>query len=103
MFDSLGMHNCNCNLSSTKYIENNANVRIFPNPATNQLFINTSLQLAVVEIMNSNGQVVSADWSIANMNQIQLITVNLTNLTEGIYTINLKSVTDQSISRRFVK
>lgn len=103
MFDSLGMHNCNCNLSSTKHIENNANVRIFPNPATNQLFINTSLQLAVVEIMNSNGQVVSADWSIANMNQIQLITVNLTNLTEGIYTINLKSVTGQSISRRFVK
>ena len=103
MFDSLGMHNCNCNLSNTKHIENNANVRNFPNPATNQLFINTSMQLAVVEIVNSNGQVVSADWSIANMNQIQLISVNLTNLTEGIYTINLKSVTGQSISRRFIK
>jgi hypothetical protein len=103
MFDSLGMHNCNCNLSNTKYIENNANVRIFPNPATNQLFINTSLQLAAVEIVNSNGQIVSADWSITNNNQIQLISVNLTNLTEGIYTINLKSVTGQSISRRFIK
>ena len=103
MFDSLGKHNCNCNLTSSRHIENNANVTIFPNPVNNQLFINSSMQLAVVEIVNSNGQVVSADWSIANLNQIQLISVNLTNLTEGIYTINLKSVTGQSISRRFVK
>jgi hypothetical protein len=78
-------------------------VRIFPNPATNQLFINTSLELATLEILNSNGQVVSAVWTIENNNQMQLISVNLINLIEGIYTVNLKSVNGQTISRRFIK
>jgi len=103
MFDSLGVHNCNCNLSNIKHIENNLNVRIFPNPATNQLFINTSMELATLEILNSNGQVVSAVWTIENNNQMQLISVNLINLIEGIYTVNLKSVNGQTISRRFIK
>ncbi len=103
MFDSLGVHNCNCNLSSTKHVENNVNVRIFPNPATNQLFINTSIEVSVLEILNAKGQVVAADWSISNKNQIQLISVNLTELAEGIYTLNLKSVGGQTISRRFIK
>lgn len=103
MFDSLGVHNCNCNLSNTKHIENNVNVRIFPNPATNQLFINTSLDIANIEILNANGQVVSADWKISNDNQIQLISMNLSSLSEGIYTVNIKSVSGQTISRRFVK
>jgi hypothetical protein len=78
-------------------------VRIFPNPATNQLFINTSIDVSALEILNANGQVVSADWSIANKNQIQLISLNLTNLAEGIYTVNLKSINGQTISRRFIK
>ncbi len=103
MFDSLGVHNCNCNLSSTKQVENNINVRIFPNPANNQLFINTSIDVLALEILNANGQVVTADWSISNKNQIQLLSVNLTELAEGIYTVNLKSVTGQTISRRFIK
>lgn len=103
MFDSLGVHNCNCNLSNTKHIESNANIRIFPNPATNQLFINTSIVVADLEILNANVQVVSADWSISDKNQIQLISVNLTHLTEGIYTVNLKSASGQTISRRFIK
>jgi len=103
MFDSLGVHNCNCNLSGTKHLENNVSVRIFPNPATNQLFVNTSMDVAQLEIFNSNGQKVMADWNISTRNQIQMITVNLGQLSEGIYTIHLKSVTGQRISRRFIK
>jgi hypothetical protein len=103
MFDSLGVHNCNCNLSNTKHIENNVIARIFPNPASNQLFINTSMDVAQLEILNNNGQKMVADWTISNNNQIQMISVNLSQLSEGIYTVNLKSVTGQTISRRFIK
>lgn len=103
MFDSLGVHNCNCNLSNTKHIENNVIARIFPNPASNQLFINTSMEVAQLEILNNNGQKMVADWTISNNNQIQMISVNLSQLSEGIYTVNLKSVTGQTISRRFIK
>ena len=78
-------------------------MRLFPNPATNKLFINTSLDVAQVEILNANGQVVNIDWTISNGNQTQMISVDLINLTEGIYTVNLKSVTGQTISRRFIK
>lgn len=103
MFDSLGFHNCNCNLSNTKHIENNVIARIFPNPASNQLFINTSMDVAQLEILNNNGQKMVADWTISNNNQIQMISVNLSQFSEGIYTVNLKSVTGQTISRRFIK
>ena len=91
MFDSLGFHNCNCNLSNTKHIENNVIARIFPNPASNQLFINTSMDVAQLEILNNNGQKMVADWTISNNNQIQMISVNLSQFSEGIYTVNLIS------------
>lgn len=103
MFDSLGVHNCNCNLSNTKHIENNVIARIFPNPASNQLFINTSMDVAHLEILSNNGQKMVADWTISNNNQIQMITVNLSQFSEGIYIVNLKSVNGQTISRRFIK
>ena len=101
MFDSLGMHNCNCNLSSSKHIENNVNVRIFPNPATNQLFINTSMQLAVVEVVNSNGQVVSAEVFAVNAGNM-FHTIDTSNLESGVYFVNLNN-NNSNITIRVIK
>jgi len=103
MFDSLGVHNCNCNLSSTKHIRDNVSMTIFPNPANNQLFVNTSMDVQSVSVIAANGQIIPVSWEVKENNQIQLISLDLSKLNEGIYTIELKSVSGQSLVRRFMK
>lgn len=103
MFDSLGMHHCNCNLSNTKRISNVGGMTIFPNPAQNQLFVNTSLDVKSIEVLNSNGQRMSIRWNAQENNQTQLISVDLTSLNSGIYSIEMKTVDGQTFVRRFMK
>lgn len=103
MFDSLGVHECNCNLSSTKHIGNNASMTIFPNPANNQLFVNTSMDVQSINVIAANGQVVPMRWEVKENNQIQLISLDLSKLNEGIYTIELKSFGGQTLVRKFMK
>ena len=103
MFDSLGVHNCNCNLSSTKHIGDNVSMTIFPNPANDQLFVNTSMDVQSLSVFAANGQIIPVRWEVKENNQIQLISLDLSKLNEGIYTIELKSVSGQSLVRRFMK
>ena len=103
MFDSLGMHNCNCNLSNTKHILNASNMTIFPNPAQDQLFVNTSLDVLSIEVLAANGQIMPVRWTVKENNQIQLISVDLSTITAGIYSIEMKSVDGQTLVRRFMK
>ncbi len=103
MFDSLGMHNCNCILSNTKHIVNASNMTIFPNPAQDQLFVNTSLDVLSIEVLAANGQIMPVRWTVKENNQIQLISVDLSTITAGIYSIEMKSVDGQTLVRRFMK
>ncbi len=76
---------------------------IFPNPANNQLFVNTSMDVQTVNVIAANGQIVPVRWEVQENNQIQLISLDLSILNEGIYTIELKSPSGQTLVRKFMK
>jgi len=80
-------------------------VKVYPNPATNQVnieFVLSEPAAILVRVMNQIGQLVYQ--STENMQEgNQLITVELENLSKGFYTIQLKNAEGSSMQTKFTK
>ena len=72
-------------------------VRIYPNPATSQLFIESSEEIKQVNIYNTMGEVVMAVQSSTFNHQLSII-----NLPYGVYIAEIKTK-DASVKKRWVK
>lgn len=72
-----------------------AQVNIFPNPASGQLFLSTRLDVLKVEIVNSTGNVVSVQYD--HLNQI-----NTANLAPGAYWLKITTKEGRGV-KNFVK
>jgi Leucine-rich repeat (LRR) protein len=71
------------------------NIRLYPNPATSQLSINSELKIERIEIMNILGETVKTIVDPSN-------TVDVSELTDGVYFLKLQ--TDKNVvSKKFIK
>jgi hypothetical protein len=75
------------------------NFGIYPNPVANELYIDNAASIATIEIISMNGNVI-----IANENNVQeLISVNVTELTGGMYFVRMTTVEGKVVMSKFVK
>ena len=73
----------------------NQTFSIHPNPTSNQLTIDTELKISEITIVDITGKVINTITTDLN-------TVNVADLSDGIYFINL--ITDErTITKKFVK
>ncbi len=85
-------------LSSENFNENS--FAIYPNPATTTLFIeNNDVIITNISIYDISGRLVYSDKSITS----EVSTINIQNLNEGIYFINIMDEQDRILTKRFIK
>lgn len=73
------------------------NIILYPNPATDELFINTKeTNIESIDVINSLGQVVISQAIYNNR-------LDISSLNEGIYFIRFNSATEVLGTKRFVK
>ena len=71
---------------------------IYPNPATEQVTLSSTNTIASVELFNSLGQ------KVLNLNaDSNSVTINIANLSKGIYTIKTNTDNGQSVSKLIVE
>lgn len=82
--------------ASTETFDNHLNVKIYPNPTSDILHIETNEDLARYEMYNSIGQIVKKDKLILN-------SINLNHLPVGTYLLNLFTKKNKKITLKVVK
>lgn len=88
------------NILNTKNILSDNSVQIYPNPATDQIHINTSLPLDdtyTIKIYNAIGQIVYHAPAVTSKN------INIASYPSGIYLIYIEQSGAVSYSKRFLK
>lgn len=81
--------------TSTRDIFESGKVRIFPNPATDQLLIEAnSLKIEAITIVNAMGQVVASEQKNAHL----INTIQVSDLPAGIYSVRI--ISDQGIGEQ---
>ena len=74
-----------------------ASLKVFPNPATNELKINMD-GLSKIAIFNMAGQEV-----LAKIDLKEMAVINLTGLQSGVYFIKATNTSGASINSKFIK
>lgn len=97
-----GYHNLNitCTTPTSDQISNNKSVSVYPNPAQNGLHINLPPDLynAEIKLYNSLGQIA---YQLSNCSE-GLISLNTSNLANGIYFIVLQNKQTQFIDKLII-
>ncbi len=83
-----------CTFTSIKNIGEEINLSLSPNPATNQLIINSSVAIEQINIYNTTGQLVK---TVHESSQI-----DISHLAKGVYIAEIKTQ-QASVMRRWVK
>jgi hypothetical protein len=91
--DALSLYTNNT-LSSADFNQNNLQVSLYPNPATDMLNIEMANEINSIEIYNIQGQKVRT----ANQKQI-----NISELASGLYMIRIQSNDNAIATKKFVK
>ncbi|MBN2776609.1 MAG: T9SS type A sorting domain-containing protein [Bacteroidales bacterium] len=78
-FDNL----CETPVFNNEFIANNNFVKIYPNPASNLIFIDTDLIDYEIQIINLSGQVLLSDRNTRK--------INISGFAEGVYLVRIKS------------
>jgi hypothetical protein len=84
----------NPNLSTTEI--NNSTITIYPNPVNHELNIDSIEDIADIIIYDSVGKSIPIILSAPN-------TVNVSNLSSGIYIIKITDTDSNTFSKRFIK
>jgi len=99
-FTGLGHHDCECNLVSTLGEEPSISISIFPNPASREVFIALSDLTARVRLIDVGGRIVLQHNFLTPANQHSL---DLSNVSKGIYTLEIISTQRNFIISRTLK
>lgn len=84
-------------VTSVNSVSDNNNIRIYPNPVHEDLFIDLSKEMEInVEIVDVNGKLIKSE--VINKSSH----IDVKNLTKGVYMVNLKSGKSTSVVR-FIK
>jgi len=97
-FDAQTSFSTNCNndcypVGINEY--NSSNYNIYPNPTSNQLTIDTELEISEITIIDITGKTIKTITTDFNI-------VDVSNLTNGIYFIKIINK-EGSITKKFVK
>ena len=71
---------------------------MYPNPANNHIYI-TGAEIKEVKIYNMMGMLMNEQL----VNASSECKINIGNLSNGIYTIQIKTITDNIVVKKFVK
>lgn len=91
--------------SVNEVLNNNVSISIYPNPATNNVMLNYSVQTPVqlmIEIRNIMGQVVASYSKNADAKGTYSVNVDVEKYSSGVYTVNT-IMGDKVFSTKFVK
>lgn len=99
-FTGLGHHDCECNLVSTLGEEPSVSISIFPNPASREVFIASSDLTAMVRLIDVGGRIVLQHNFLTPANKHSL---DLSNVSKGIYTLEIISTQRNFIHFRILK
>lgn len=72
---------------------------VHPNPVTSELTINGSIGIEVLSIIDINGRLLK---QFSKLNQVQNITIDVSNLNSGLYFLNIQSGNKQQ-TIKFIK
>ena len=78
---------------STNPVQDVSNVHVYPNPASDYLFINSETLMQKVEIIDVTGK------KVLELSNLKTQQINISNLTKGIYFIKLYSNYDWSTKK----
>lgn len=84
-------------LTTTVNQISNSKIFIYPNPADKEVFIKTKSELAEIKIFNMNGELVFFEKNQSNNS------VNISDLTEGIYILYVKTKQESFYHKLMVK
>ena len=85
---------CNAGSVGINKLYSDLKIKIYPNPTSNQLLIDTELDIREIEIIDITGKIIMTTKE-------NTTTINVVNLTTGIYFIKL--ITDEkTITKKFV-
>jgi len=91
--------NTSCTSASVGIIAYNSKVKIYPNPAKDELRItNYELRMGGIEIFDITGKNVGANFTVARV-EAEEIAINISNLPDGIYFIKISN----EIIGKFIK
>lgn len=103
-YDPNNINNCKVmNAAESDYLDNTLGIaesqmgcelRLFPNPASEQVVLESDAAINQVTVVNALGQVVAS----SNGNGAAHLTLNLTNYTPGIYVVRIR--TDHGLAAR---
>ncbi|HMT30909.1 MAG TPA: T9SS type A sorting domain-containing protein, partial [Bacteroidia bacterium] len=91
--------------SVNEILNDNVSVSVFPNPASNNVMINYTVEKPVeliIEIRNIMGQVVANYTKNAESKGTHTLNVNVDKYSDGVYTVNT-IIGDKVFSTKFVK
>ena len=76
-------------------------INLYPNPAHNNIFINTTEKSTSISVTDVIGQTVIADQRVNSSEQVQ--SIDISNLAEGVYLVKVLSSDNQVKVIRFIK
>jgi len=86
------------NLSINELNNSNEDIRVYPNPANNHIYI-TGAEIKEVKVFNIMGVLVSEQLFNAGAE----CKVNINHLANGVYTVQVKTNTSNIVAKKFVK
>ena len=89
--------NCTTGLTS---LNNNSGIMAYPNPAHDNIFINTTENASSVSVTDIIGQTVIAEQRV---NSEQVHSIDISNLANGVYLVKVNSSDNQVKVIRFIK
>jgi len=88
--------NVNGHISVNKISDN---IRIYPNPASNILYIENTESINKIEIINIQGQEIS---TIQNINK-EIIEINISDMSKGIYFLKISSQSSNLLKKLIIE
>lgn len=98
---NLGSHDCTCDPDYSSIQEVQAyNIKVFPNPASNNSFMVTANTLIEeVELINTTGQVVHSQSEAVKTKNIW---INAGRLPQGLYLVRIKLINQSFVSQSII-
>lgn len=88
---------CNTNIEENK-LNNNTNIRLFPNPSNNKIKISAKNTFSKIEIYNTHSQLIKTINTYDNS-----IVISIEDFTNGLYIVKVSYTDGSFASLRFIK
>ncbi|AXG71438.1 internalin-J [Kordia sp. SMS9] len=92
--DASANYSADCSSLSVDDFNSNNKIKIYPNPAKNNLYIESNQQIETIEIYTLLGEKVV---------EAKTTTINISNLNSGIYLIKIISLNRNVLTKKFIK